>query len=166
VVALLTSMAAPGATPLPVPPAMAWPVVPPIAEFSDYSAPEKVLRAFILAMYEWEKRAPELAKEHARGSTTARTELLREMQAVFDLYCTPIERLYGRNGAFMTPPEYDPAESLLAIEKVNPRTARLITRDKDGQKEYLYVLLKKKGRWLVDNKKYRFAGEDWNKWNL
>lgn len=166
VVALLASLGAPGTTPLAMPPAIAWPNVPPMAEFVDFSAPEMVLRGFILAMHDWELAAPELFKEYARGSTTARPKLLAGMQAVFDIFCTPSDRSRGRSGSFSTPPEYDPGESLVAIDRINSRRAELTTRAKDGQTEYLYVLLKKQDRWLVDSKKYRHPGGEWNKWSL
>jgi hypothetical protein len=89
------------------------------------------------------------------------------MQAVFEVYCTPIKRPYGRNGSFQMPPEYDPAEEyLIAVNQVGPRRAELITRNEKRRCEYLYVLLKKDGRWLLEGKKTRFIGADWMKWFL
>lgn len=121
-------------------------------------------------MNRWEARAHELDKAAQRASATANQQIMLEMQQVFDTYCTPIARPYGRLGNYQIPPEYQPTESLIAINLVNPRRAELITRGRHGtsETEYLYVALKKKGgRWLIDSKIYRFpGGTTWNKWTL
>ena len=169
VVTLLAGIGAAGTSPLPTPVPIPWPVVDETTEFCDFSAPEKVLRGFILAMNRWETRAHEFDKAAKRASATTNQQILQEMQQVFGTYCTPIARPYGRNGSYSIPPEYEPAESLIEINLVNPRRAELITRGRHGtiETENLYVALKKKGRWLIDSKKYRFpGGTTWNKWTL
>lgn len=169
IVTLLVEIGAAGASPLPTPVPIPWPAIDETTPFSDFSAPEKVLRGFILAMNRWEARAHELDKAAKRASATAHQQVMQEMQQVFDTYCTAIARPYGRHGSYQIPPEYQPTESLIAINLVNPRRAELITRGTHGTREteYLYVALKKKGRWLIDNKKYRFpGGTTWNKWTL
>lgn len=167
VVTLLAGMGAAGASPLPTPAPIPWPAVDETAEFCDFSAPEKVLRGFILAMNRWEAKAHELDK--AARPASANQQIIQEMQQVFNTYCTPIARPYGRLGSYRIPPEYQRAESLIAMNLVNPRRAELITRVRQptSETEYLYVALKKKGRWLIDNKKYRFPGATtWKKWTL
>ncbi|MBM4073444.1 MAG: hypothetical protein FJ271_31650 [Planctomycetes bacterium] len=166
IVTLLTEIGAAGATPLPTPTTIPWPVVDETAEFSDFSAPEKVLRGFILAMNRWETRAHELRKAAGDASAAARQQALDEMEQVFDIFCTPIPRPYGRLGTYSIPPGYQSAESLIGINLVNPRRAELITRGKFNtiEMENLYVVLKKKGRWLIDSKKHRFVGgPTWDK---
>jgi len=169
IVTLMAGIGAAGISPLPPPVPIPWPVVDETTDFCDFSAPEKVLRGFILAMNRWEARAHELGEAAKRASATATQQIMVEMQQVFDTYCTPIARPYGRLGSYSIPPEYQPTESLIAINHVNPRRAELITRGRNGTREteYLYVVLKKKGRWLIDSKKYRFPGiKTWDKWIL
>lgn len=166
---LLAEIGAAGASPLPTPIPIPWPVVDATTEFCDFSAPEKVLRGFILAMNRWEARAHELDEAAERALTTANQQVMLEMQQVFDTYCTPIARPYGRLGSYQIPPEYQPTESLIAISLVDTRRAELVTRGRHGtsEREYLYVALKKKGRWLIESKKCRLpGGTTWNKWTL
>jgi hypothetical protein len=49
---------------------------------------------------------------------------------------------------------------------INPHRAELITRDEEKKYEYLYVMLRKKGRWLLESKKLRHIGAKWMKWSL
>jgi hypothetical protein len=44
----------------------------------------------------------------------------------------------------------------------NARRAELITRESKKKQEFVYVALRQKGRWLLDNKKWRSIGT--NKW--
>ena len=166
---VIKALAAVGATigsPLPKPARIPWPAVDATGATRDYSSPEKVLRSFIFAMNRYEKKAAALGKKRPPGATVNQ-EILAAMQAVFAAYCTPLERPYGRHGSYRTPPEYDPeGEFLIEVKLVNPRRAELITRDKKEENEFLYVILKKKGRWLLDSKKLRLIGANWMKWFL
>jgi uncharacterized protein len=153
---------------VPVQPAkMAWPAVDETGRSCEHSTPEAVLRGFTFAMNRWERYVAKLDGSK-KPEKVKRKELLDSMQAIFDLFCTAKKRPYGRLGSYRTPPEYDPKdESLIAVNMVSAARAELTTRcDKPHQHEYLYVVLKKKGRWLLDNKKTRLIGGKWMQWFL
>jgi hypothetical protein len=134
------------------------------AEGGEPSTPEATLYGFIVAMNRWEGEAARLSKSR---SQKASEQLLDTMQAVFDAYCTPRPRPFGRNGSFNVPPEYNPQEEAL-LERVLERSNRaiLITRNKRLLRENRYVALKRGGKWLLDNKKIRALGGDWIDWSL
>jgi hypothetical protein len=92
---------------------------------TDLTQPESVLRGFILSMHRWECTA---AKRRFVNEVSN-----DELKTIFDLYCTPKERPYGRNGSFRIPPEYDAEESLLSKNRLTPRRAELITRQGKSQ---------------------------------
>lgn len=119
----------------------------------DFLRPECVLRSFILAMFEFESKAPR---------AKSKQELLELMQPPFERFCTQRERPYGRDGSYRYPVEYDPNEQyLIEIVEVSSHRRELITRNDREQLEFLYVLLKKGGRWLIDGKRYRYHGTKW-----
>lgn len=166
IVALLTGMGAVGTTPQPSPIPIPWPSIDESTKFFDHSSPEKVLRGFILAMNRWELKAHELSQTAKQTQVSALEPILEEMKQVFDTFCTPIDRKFGRYGSYQIPPEYQPTEFLIEINMVKPSRAELITHGGQGfiEKENLYVVLKKKGRWLIDSKKYRVPGSKlWDK---
>ena len=166
VVKILEDAGAGLGVPLPQPARIAWLAVDETGETCDHSAPEKVLRSFIFAMNRWEKNAAALRKAHPHDSGIGK-RTLDEMEKVFSIFCTPIKRPYGRQGSYQIPPEYDPEEEfLIAVNIVDPRRVELITRQNKMKMEYLYVALKKKGRWLLDSKKSRMIGAKWNKAGL
>ena len=62
-------------------------------------------------------------------------------------------------------PEHDPGEVLLGVSYPTKTRAEVLTRSRSDHAwkyEYLYVLLKKDGRWLIDSKKMRPIG--FTKW--
>lgn len=139
-------------TPEPPPVKIPWPTNG-IADECDFARPECVLRSFILAMFDFESKAPR---------AKSKQELLDLMNPPFDRFCTQRDRPYGRNGSYRYPPEYDPNEQyLIDLREVSTRRVELITRNDRERNEYLYVLLKKGGRWLIDSKRYRYYGTKW-----
>lgn len=71
------------------------------------------------------------------------------------------------HSAYQVPPEYDPTEEYLVETKVvNSRRAEVVTRNEKSKTEYLYVLQKIGGIWLVDSKKYRLIGGKWDVWSI
>ncbi len=163
VVRALEAVGASAASPLPAAVRIPWPAVDESGATCDYSSPEHVLRSFVFAMNRFETQAAALYKASSTpGATMSAIKVL--MQAVFDAYCTPIERPYGRQGSFAMPPEYDPdGENLTQLALKGPRRAELVTRDKREEYEFRYVLLKRGGRWLIDSKQRRLVGAKWNK---
>jgi hypothetical protein len=117
-------------------------------------------------MNQFEKHAAGLDKSAPRKPSVTQA-ILHSQQTLFDLFCTPAKRPYGRNGSYQIPPEYDPAgESLISVTLPKPSRAELTTRDERAKEEFLYVLLKKKDRWLLDSKQRRTLGAKWMKWSL
>ena len=127
----------------------------------DYSDPRSVLLAFFTAMNAWEKECWQRRKEP--DIVGRQTQAREEMEAIFEAYCTPKERKYGRLGSFSNPPEYDPvAETILSVTEAKNR-CQIETQQSTGFcHKNLYVLHRKDGRWLVDNKQW-FAAST-SKW--
>ncbi|MGV3755295.1 MAG: ankyrin repeat domain-containing protein, partial [Verrucomicrobiota bacterium] len=163
---LLESIGVTANSPLPKPTQIHWPAVDETGATCDHSSPEKVLRGFIFAMNQFEKNATRLDKPTSRTPAVTQA-ILHSQQTVFDLFCTPAKRPYGRNGSYRIPPEYNPdGESLISVTHPKPSRTELITRDEQAKEEFLYVLLKKKDRWLLDSKQRRTLGANWMKWFL
>jgi hypothetical protein len=121
--------------------------------------PEDVVRSFIVAMNRWENESArifdawEITPEHFN----------REAQEqVFNEFCTPKKRKYGRLGSFQQPPEYDPVlEDVMDSRTVSKSRVEVDTvrREMNTKTNYTYVLLKKGGAWLIDSLKRE--GENW-----
>ena len=141
------------------PPArLPWPAMDRKAENIDFQNPDSVVRGLIISMNHFENMA------HLKSSGEKALALLSDVYARF---CTKKERPYGRRGSYQWPPEYDPGEEYLIETKiVTPRRAEVVTRNDDSETEYLYVLLKQGGKWLVDSKKYRLIGGKWSTWAI
>ena len=140
------------------PPRLPWPEVDRNAENVEFQNPESVVRGLIIAMNQFEKKA------HRTSSSEAVSGLLAD---VYTHFCTNKKRPYGRSGSYQVPPEYDPREEyLIETTIVNPRRAEVVTRNEKSKTEYLYVLQKKGGIWLVDSKKYRLIGGKWDAWSI
>jgi hypothetical protein len=130
---------------------------------------EDVLRAFIKEMHDWEveaRDACELAIALDRAGSD-HPSTLAKMNRIFDLYCTPKPRPFGRQGSFRHPPEYDPdSEEIVGISQPTSRRVEILTRNQRTKQDAKYVLLKKTGRWLLDSKRIRPSGCPWMKWHL
>jgi hypothetical protein len=140
-----------------------WPDVSVTLSEEDYASPEKVLRAFILSMHQWETDA--YAKFGGEDTDVDFEEVRKLEQAAFEPYCTEKERKYGRCGSFGNIPEYHPDESLVSVTQKTKSRVEIVTRQGKSQiskYECLYVLLKKAGQFLIDSKKTRVAGSE--KW--
>ncbi|PXX40310.1 ankyrin repeat domain-containing protein [Undibacterium pigrum] len=132
----------------------------------DSSNAASVLQHFILAMHQWEKDAASKHVKIIEGSKVHDWPAMQaEMAAIFERYCTPKERPYGRNGgSFSTPPAYQPAESLLSMTDISKQKKELQTRYLD--REFSYIAILKKGEWRLDSKRQRLVGSDWIRDNL
>lgn len=159
IVKTLTALGCTADNPLVVPPSRPWPALNKQTSNVDYGDPVSVVRGLIIEMNRFEKAA-----QH----TKSLDEILKLQNAVYERFCTPKPRPYGRNGSYQSPPEYHPShEYLIDCTLPNPRRAEVFTRNDDNiPTEYLYVLVKKGGRWLVDSKKYRFVGGEWSAWSI
>ena len=116
--------------------------------------PEQTLRGFIAAMNQWEKECNRIFKK-AADNVPVHEFNQDSMRAVFDDFCTPKERKYGRLGSFSTPPEYNPRnQKIVQVRQVTARRVEIDTKESTNMKRDLtYVLLKTKDGWLIDNRK-------------
>jgi hypothetical protein len=145
---------------LPKPACLPWPDVGANAAEVDFSKPATVVRGLIIAMNQFEEAA-----HLAQG----KDEILTLMNGVYGRFCTDKQRPYGRNGSYSRPPEYDPVtEKLIASQVVRAGRAEVVTRSQSqGDRENLYILIKKAGRWLIDSRKTRLVGEsEWRNDNI
>lgn len=155
IAALLSARGVTATNVLPEPVFLPWPEVGIDALAVDDTNPASVVRGLIIAMHQFEERALSAKDNNA---------ILALMNEVYSRFCTDKKRPYGRNGSYSRPPEYDPAtEKLVESREVRAGRAEVMTRsDTQGQREILYVLAKKAGRWLVDGRKSRLVGQsDW-----
>jgi hypothetical protein len=114
--------------------------------------PVEVLRGFIAAMNRWEAESERIFKQPDGALVTRFNRPAQEL--IFDEFCTPKDRKYGRLGSFSMPPEYDPEhEEILEVRPVGPRRVEIETQRRSGGKGRIqYVLLKTNGMWLIDSK--------------
>lgn len=145
---------------------MPWPGV--VADLSDVddSNPASVLRGFILAMHRWESDCHSQQQRLEDGVLD--WLLIQQAQnQIFERFCTPKPRTYGRLGSFGFPPEYRPEDALVSIEPGARRTA-IITRQAPSTRlryEVMFSLTRKGNTWRIDTKKKRPWGTaaDWER---
>ncbi|WP_296266479.1 ankyrin repeat domain-containing protein [Pseudomonas sp. UBA6562] len=142
-----------------------WPSVSPDLSDIDDTDPASVLRGFLLAMHRWETGWYELSKSQTDDNPLDWSAIQDSQNRIFERFCTPKPRTYGRLGSFGFPPTYAPEDMLISIEPL-PRRTLLMTRqapDAPVRYETLFSLVKKGGVWRVDTKKKRVWGwaEDW-----
>lgn len=139
----------------------------------EIESARRALYGFFGAMNEWGIQCVKRFDEAERQSPdeVVANEVWKACQEdcrkVFDQYCTPKKRDYGRpeNISVGGPPDYmaDPdQEPITAIETPTRRRILIETKQEFGV-EYRcqYVLLKKGDKWLIDNKKFWDAGWKW-----
>lgn len=146
----------------PVPPdeySMPWPAVAADLSDMDDSNPASVLRGFILAMHAWETDCYNQQQRIDDGELD--WSIIKQAQnQIFERFCTPKPRTYGRLGSFGFPPEYTPEDTLVSIECEN-RRAVVMTRQASSARpryEVLFGLIRKGDIWRIDTKKRRAWG--------
>jgi hypothetical protein len=129
----------------------------------DYSDPTSVLRAFMAAMNEWERRA-RVACDAYKGRylpSNALNSFWRELGIIFDKYCAPRTgdrrgRLQYRSVGMI--PTYDTAtEDIVEVLARPRRRVEISTRRGDPKafpREFIYVLEQDGDRWLLKRKKW------------
>ncbi len=143
----------------------------PVAENAqDVSNARQVLASFFEAMNQWETESYRSRETRTRPDGTFdagkrrkfRRERLDSLQEIFDKYCTTRHRKYDRTAGFSYgyPPDYDlQIEEIVSLEM--PTKSRIVIETKKSgiiMERRQYVLLKVKGDWLLDNKKWWFDG--------
>ena len=136
----------------------------------EIDAAKEELYSFFKAMNEWQLSCIErlnAAKElSANGGVSEEVwEWCREKcRDIFHHYCTPKTRVYGRpeNISIGGPPDYeaDPDQEPITSIEAQSRDRIIIETKQKFCVQYRcqYVLLKKKGNWLIDSKKVWGAG--------
>jgi len=122
--------------------------------------PIDVLIQFMKEMNQWEKQRWEEQEKIKENSKNILQQLRHEyvqMNKIFKKYCIPKKRVNNIVGAYSFPPEYDPDNEII-LETVIESNRRVViyTKQKLGFRLFKkYVLLKKRGQWLIDNKQWR-----------
>lgn len=145
----------------------------------DYSKPDDVVRAFIIEMAHWQYEATQAMQAAAQTSqpNSFWTAIETSMQEIFDRYCTPKDRPYGRQGGTFS--QRDNSDVTVNIIEVVHETSKrcAVTVEQAFQhsyknkqytmsKKFRYILLKKSGKWLIDNRKLHSATGEWIKYYL
>lgn len=137
----------------------------PSGDAEEIAAAKKTLAGFFKAMSQWEretlKREKETKKPNGdidlRKFNAFNKRRNEAASAIFDEYCTPKKRVYGgpKDRRYGKPLGYDPKSESIVDEEMPTRSRIVIeTRRVSGfSGRYRYVLLKKRGRWLLDSKK-------------
>jgi hypothetical protein len=79
-----------------------------------------------------------------------------KLDSIFDELCTPKKRAFRRQCDFRDPPEYLPGlEDIIEVNEFSSSRVEIITQEKSGlENKNKYVLLNRKGKWLLDNKQW------------
>jgi len=137
-----------------------WPEIGDDFSKVDYENAVSVLRFFILSMYRWEKEAYENYTQNKQKFDFDKAIVAKQ------LACTEKKRTYESRG-ISSSPEYTPGEVLVSVNTPRPNRIEIITRTEKNNSfryENLYIMLKKKGRFLIDSKKNRPYGViEWSK---
>jgi hypothetical protein len=137
---------------------------------AEIDAAKEVLYSFFKAMNEWQISCFERFNEAKEMSATGVVgeevwEWCRERcRDIFNRYCTAKTRVYGRPEGISIggPPDYeaDPEQEPITSIEAHSGSRIVIETKQKFCVEYRcqYVLLKKKGTWLIDSKKVWGAG--------
>lgn len=127
---------------------------------------ENLVSEFIAEMNAWEQFCEKFSEEKSSLSWEEKTaQMKKKVEAVFVKYCTQRDRKmsrphtisWGSNGSY----EYDPKEEkIIQVEDAKGKKLNVFTERKDLGKDYYYVLISEKGKWLIDLKKQKWDDED------
>jgi hypothetical protein len=129
---------------------------------------KNILKEFIIAMNHWEIRCyPKLKSD---SSEEAYLQMTKDLNFIFDKFCTKKERKYGRQAALScgNPPEYSPDEEILKIEELKGNKVVIYTQQQNRTKsQFRYTLHYKKHEWRIDKKEvYDKFDNNWDKYPL
>jgi hypothetical protein len=124
----------------------------------DFKDPEQVFREFMTAMNRWELDAfrsmPRVDDFTAMEQWWPR--IADDRHRILDTYCVPKKRASATRPSVGSPPTYDPATTRI-VETVQPSPSRTEIKTEDSSRAagtFTYILVLKKGRWLLDAKQY------------
>jgi hypothetical protein len=105
-------------------------------------------------------------KQEAGGISTS--DLFEEYEQkylpVFTAYCSDKKRVYGGAGSFGCPTKFDGIEKCIeanVVFKNSNRAEVYFKTENDFDAKYLFVLVRKKGLWRIDNAKERWFNGSW-----
>jgi hypothetical protein len=120
----------------------------------DFSSPESVTRSFIESMYKWEVESEQArcAARKTEDPASYQPGSMEKMSEIFQVFCTPKERKYGRKGTFQSPPEYDPQKEQIIEAREEGDLAQVESEREAilGGGRYRYILKKMNERWFID----------------
>lgn len=137
-----------------------WPAVSADLSDVDDADPASVLRGFLLAMHRWETDCYSQQVSLGEDEGLDWSVVQHAQHLIFERFCTPKPRTYGRLGSFGFPPTYTPDDTLVSVEP-QARRSLLLTRQTPSSPlryEVLFSLVSKGGVWRIDTKKTRPVG--------
>lgn len=126
---------------------------------ASHDQPEARLRLFIEAMEKWESESWRAMKQAERAPFPNNYEgpARQRLITIFQEFCTPKKRAYGRvdNLSLAHPSDYCSAKLVLTTRQSSSRrVVFVVTSARRGWgSQWVFVLLKQGGRWLLDSKK-------------
>lgn len=127
---------------------------------------KRVLKDFIIAMNRLEVHFYPILKSNSGNNDEVFSQMRKELDAIFDKYCTKKDRKYGRQAALHCgePPEYSPDEEILKTEKLKGNKIAIYTQQKTGaESQCRYILHYKNNECLIDRKEaYYEFNKKWN----
>jgi hypothetical protein len=138
--------------------ALPWPAAGPEVT----TDPVTVVRAYMLAQYEWEQKGNRL--QSTGGMADDRT-FWQEQDEIRAAHCTVRPRAYTRGG-FGFPTEYAPDDVLVSVERAAASRTAVLIRNCPARPrlryEHLFVVKKAAGEWRIDSvKKRRHGTTEW-----
>lgn len=115
-----------------------------------------LVETFILKMSEWESLCWKIDKDTTLTFDEKFQKQKSKVIKIFDVYCTDKERKYGRPTTISYGSEYDPEnEKVITIEEGASKSKAIVHTETTSElpTKYQYVVVKKKGKWLLDTKK-------------
>ena len=110
-------------------------------------------------MEKWESESWQAMKQADRTSNPKSYEepARRRLITIFQEFCTPKERPDGRLNdlSLANPSDYCSSKLVLTLRKSSPRRAVFVatSAQRGLVTQWVFVMLKQDGRWLVDKKK-------------
>lgn len=157
VMALLERSGSASPPPPAAPQAQDWPETPPGTETQT---PERVVRAYILAMEAWERKG--VARHAASASASASAaapEFWAEQLDIVAKYCTSKPRAYAHS-SFGTPTHHSAQDLLLSVTQQSASRMELIVlrASESMAYEHRFSVHRKAGQWRIDSLARRLHG--------
>ena len=127
----------------------------------DVAAAKKVLYAFFEAMNGWEKQCERDSRKRGTDEAEANRQRSDAVAKIFDEYCTPKPRKYGRPSliSWQSPPTYNQPKKMKILNIEQPSRRKIVMcTDEWLHFRYQFVVVKRGDRWLVDHKKVFLDG--------